>query len=41
MKQLCLNIEAPKAKDFITIYFPITGSSETHGTLAYNIHKRW
>ena len=30
-----------KSKYFITVYFPITGSSETHGTLAYNMHKRW
>lgn len=40
MRQLRLNIQAPNAKDII-IYFPITGSSETYGTLEYNIHKRW
>jgi hypothetical protein len=41
MRQLRLNIQAPNAKDIITIYFPITGSSETQGTLEYNMHKRW
>ena len=41
MRQLCLNIQAPKANDNITIYLPVTGYSETHVTLAYNMHKRW
>jgi len=34
-------MQALNAKDFITIYYPVTGSSETHGTLTYNKHKRW
>jgi len=36
-----LKYSGTKSKYFITVYFPITGSSETHGTLAYNKHKRW
>lgn len=36
-----LKYSGTESKYFITIYFPITESSETNGTLAYNMHKRW